>query len=59
MDTLAIRNRVEAIRSKREVLLKLLEQPDLGILRIDVNQALEEMDDLLEEFDNAFPASAA
>ncbi|MEM0980752.1 MAG: hypothetical protein AAGH78_10815 [Cyanobacteria bacterium P01_H01_bin.58] len=58
MDTLAIRTRVEAIRSKREVLLKLLEQPDLGILRIDVNQALEEMDDLLEEFDNTFPANA-
>ncbi|MEL6381076.1 MAG: hypothetical protein AAFQ89_01105 [Cyanobacteria bacterium J06626_18] len=59
MDTQAIRDRVEAIRSKREVLLKLLEQPDLGSLRIDVNQALEEMDDLLEEFDTAFPAGTA
>ncbi|NER78859.1 MAG: hypothetical protein F6K42_04630 [Leptolyngbya sp. SIO1D8] len=59
MDTQAIRDRVEKIRSKREVLLKLLEQPDLGTLRIDVNQALEEMDDLLEEFDNTFPAAAA
>lgn len=58
MDTQAIRDRVEIIRSKREVLLKLLEQPDLGNLRIDVNQALEEMDDLLEEFDNTFPTSA-
>ncbi|MGF1521975.1 MAG: hypothetical protein ACFBSF_06605 [Leptolyngbyaceae cyanobacterium] len=58
MDIQVIRDRVEAIRSKREVLLKLLEQPDLGSLRIDVNQALEEMDDLLEEFDTAFPASA-
>ncbi|NJN22075.1 MAG: hypothetical protein HC812_13945 [Leptolyngbya sp. RL_3_1] len=59
MDTQAIRDRIEQIRSKREVLLRLLEQPDLGTLRIDVNQALEEMDDLLEEFDNAFPANAA
>ena len=59
MDTQAIRDRVEAIRSKREVLLKLLEQPNLGSLRIDVNQALEEMDDLLEEFDTAFPAGSA
>lgn len=58
MDTQAIRDRVEIIRNKREVLLKLLEQPDLGTLRIDVNQALEEMDDLLEEFDNTFPANA-
>lgn len=59
MDTVgaqAIRDRIEMIRGKREVLLKLLEQPDLGTLRIDVNQALEEMDDLLEEFDNTFPA---
>jgi hypothetical protein len=56
MDTQAIRDRVNLIRSKREVLVKLLEQPDLGMLRIDVNQALEEMDDLLAEFDNVFPA---
>lgn len=59
MDKQAIRDRVELIRSKREVLLKLLEQPDLGMLRIDVNQALEEMDDLLAEFDNVFPANSA
>jgi hypothetical protein len=57
MNTQAIRDRVELIRSKREVLVKLLQQPDLGMLRIDVNQALEEMDDLLTEFENVFPAS--
>lgn len=57
MNTQAIRDRVELIRSKREVLVKLLQQPDLGMLRIDVNQALEEMDDLLAEFENVFPAS--
>jgi len=56
MDTQAIRDRVELIRSKREVLVKLLEQPDLGMLRIDVNQALEEMDDLLAEFATVFPS---
>jgi hypothetical protein len=55
MDTQAIRDRIEQIRRRREVLLKLLEQPDLGMLRIDVNQALEEMDDLLIEFDSTFP----
>lgn len=57
MNVQVIRDRVELIRSKREALVKLLEQPDLGMLRIDVNQALEEMDDLLAEFDNVFPTS--
>jgi hypothetical protein len=32
-----------------------LEQPDLGTLRIDVNQALEELDDLIDEFKRTFP----
>jgi hypothetical protein len=56
MELQVIRDRIETIRSKREALIRLLEQPDLGTLRIDVNQALEEMDDLLEEFDRTFPA---
>lgn len=56
MDAQTIRERVEAIKAKRDALIRLLEQPDLGTLRIDVNQALEEMDDLLEEFDRTFPA---
>lgn len=56
MDTRDIRDRIQQIKSKRETLLRLLEQPDLGTLRIDVNQALEEIDDLLEEFDRTFPA---
>jgi hypothetical protein len=57
MDTQAIRDRIIRIRSQREVLLKLLELPDLGMLRVDVNQALEEMDDLLAEFDQTFPTN--
>ncbi len=56
METQAICDRINAIKSKREALIRLLEQPDLGTLRIDVNQALEEIDDLLEEFDRTFPA---
>ncbi len=55
MDVQTIRDKVEAIKAKRDALIRLLEQPDLGTLRIDVNQALEEMDDLLEEFDRTFP----
>ena len=55
MEFAALQTRIELIRAKRQSLLKLLEQPGIGTLRIDVNQALEEIDDLLEEFDRAFP----
>ena len=57
MDREALNNRIEQIRAKREVLVRLLEQPNLGTLRIDINQALEEMDDLIEEFDRTFQNS--
>uniref|UniRef100_B8HQQ9 Uncharacterized protein n=1 Tax=Cyanothece sp. (strain PCC 7425 / ATCC 29141) TaxID=395961 RepID=B8HQQ9_CYAP4 len=50
-----LKQRIALIESKRDVLVQLLEQPDLGTLRIDVNQALEEMDDLLDEFKRTFP----
>lgn len=55
MDEQAIRAGVTKLEGKREFLLKLLEQPDLGTLRLDVNQALEELDELLEEFEKTFP----
>ncbi len=55
MDAQTIRERVATIESKRESLVKLLERPDLGTLRIDVNQALEEIDDLIDEFKRTFP----
>ncbi|MCL6432920.1 MAG: hypothetical protein K6T90_01690 [Leptolyngbyaceae cyanobacterium HOT.MB2.61] len=55
MEPEIIRERVSEIKGKREALIRLLEQPDLGMLRIDVNQAIEEMDDLLEEFKQTFP----
>ena len=50
-----LRERVDLIQGKREALVRLLEQPDLGTLRIDVNQAIEEIDDLLDEFKQTFP----
>ena len=56
MEFAALQTRIELIRTKRKSLLRLLEQPGIGTLRIDINQALEEIDDLLEEFDRAFPA---
>ena len=58
MEFEALQTRINLIRTKRESLLRLLEQPGIGTLSIDINQALEEIDDLLEEFDKAFPASA-
>jgi hypothetical protein len=55
MDTSAIQARVQQIESQREFLVKLLERPDLGLLTIDVNQAIEEMDELIAEFKQTFP----
>lgn len=46
------------LQNKRPALVQLLEQPDLGTLRIDVNQALEELDDLIDEFKRTFPEAA-
>jgi hypothetical protein len=54
-----LRERLQQIESKRSLLIQLLEQPDLGTLRIDVNQALEEMDDLLIEFRQTFPEAGS
>jgi hypothetical protein len=57
MDAQMIRERVAMIESKRNALVQLLEKPDLGPLRIDVNQAIEEIDELLDEFKRTFPDS--
>lgn len=55
MDAQTLRERIALIEGKRESLLRLLEQPNLGTLRIDVNQALEEMDELIDDFKRTFP----
>ena len=47
-------DRIRQIEAKREVLIALLAQPDLGTLFIDVNQAIEELDDLVAEFKRTF-----
>ena len=59
MDLQTIRERIALLEGKRESLVRLLEQPSLGTLRIDVNQALEEMDDLVDEFRRTFPNAGA
>lgn len=55
MDKQTLIERIAKIETQREVLVRLLERPNLGTLRIDVNQALEEMDELLEDFKRTFP----
>jgi hypothetical protein len=57
MDTSAIQAKVKAIEGQREFLVRLLERPDLGMLSIDVTQAIEEMDELIAEFKQTFPPS--
>lgn len=59
MDQELLQSRIKSVAGKREALIQLLEQPDLGTLRIDVNQALEELDELLAEFSRTFPLPEA
>lgn len=57
MEKQKLQEQITQIESKREYLLRLLERPNLGTLRIDVNQAIEELDDLIMEFKRTFPES--
>ena len=55
MDKVALKDKITQIASKRDSLVELLEKPNLGTLRIDVDQALEELDELIEEYNETFP----
>ncbi|ACK71464.1 conserved hypothetical protein [Gloeothece citriformis PCC 7424] len=55
MDKVTLKNQVKQVQTKREFLVQLLDRPDLGTLRIDINQAIEELDELIEEFKLTFP----
>jgi hypothetical protein len=55
VDKLSLQEKMKTIVSKRQFLVQLLAKPDLGTLRIDVNQALEELDELIDEFKLTFP----
>lgn len=55
MDKVTIKGQIRQVQSKREFLVQLLDRPDLGTLRIDVNQAIEELDELIEDFRLTFP----
>jgi len=49
-----VKEKIQFIISRRELLLELLNQPNLGALRLDATQALEELDELIEEFKTTF-----
>ena len=55
MDVANLKAQINAIAEKREFLVQLLEKPNLGALKIDVDQALEELDELIEEFKATIP----
>ncbi len=58
MNKQELQTQVNKLASRREFLLRLLERSDLGTLTIDVNQALEELDELIEEYNQNFPDQA-
>ena len=57
METQILKTKIETVLDQRDWLINLLETPDLGALRLDVNQALEELDDLRDEYEAAFPTN--
>ena len=54
MEKQQIQEKINQIASQRQFLVQLLDQPNLGTLRLDVNQALEELDELIEECEMVF-----
>ena len=54
MSKTVIIDKIKAIADKRKVLVELLDRPEIGSLRLDVNQALEELDELIEELNKTF-----
>ncbi|MBD2655333.1 MULTISPECIES: hypothetical protein [Synechocystis] len=55
LDKTTLQESILTIKQKRKFLEDLAEQPNLGILSLDVSQALAELDDLIEDFENTFP----
>ncbi len=56
MDTKTLQDRIALVENKREMLLRLQADPRIGLLSLDVSQALIEMDDLMAEFRQTFPS---
>lgn len=52
---ISVIEKIQSIISRRSLLVELLEQPNLGALRLDATQALDELDELIEELNLTFP----
>ena len=52
---ISVKEKIQSIISRRSLLVELLEQPNLGALRLDATQALDELDELIEELNLTFP----
>lgn len=50
----SLKQRLRIVRDRRSEVAQLLDQPNVGTLRIDVSQALEEIDELLAEASQVF-----
>lgn len=57
LDQATLKERILLIKEKRKFLEDLAQQPNLGILSLDVSQALAELDDLIEDFQTTFPTA--
>ncbi len=55
MNLQTLQSRIDRVESKRSLLLQYQADPRLNSLSLDVEQALIEMDDLMNEFRNTFP----
>ncbi|HIK26209.1 MAG TPA: hypothetical protein IGP91_11205 [Thermosynechococcus sp. M46_R2017_013] len=55
MELPKLQERLAIVLAKRESLKKLLELPGSGTLRIDVESALAELDELISDFKRTFP----
>jgi hypothetical protein len=55
MDARILQGRIARVEEKREFLLELKANSNLGGLSLDVDQALIEIDDLMAEFRQIFP----
>ena len=51
----SIQEKIQYITDRRRFVVELLEGPNLGAMRLDALQALEELDELIEELKTVFP----
>ncbi|XFA74379.1 hypothetical protein RYO59_002648 [Thermosynechococcaceae cyanobacterium Okahandja] len=55
MDLPTLQERLQVILAKRESLKKLMELPGTGTINIDIQSALAELDELVEDIKRTFP----